>query len=129
MVDRNFDELPSERYRRKQQEAALRGPTGPPGPQGEQGEPGPPGPPGGSANAWPYQADTLSTASDVGTQDIRWNNATQISATTLYISHISSDDIDIERFLALFENEGRRRWPWIVYRNQFLLRIKCPIPT
>jgi hypothetical protein len=45
-----------------------------------------------------YSADTNSTIADPGHGDIRWNNATQASATELALSHMTDDGIDIEAF-------------------------------
>jgi hypothetical protein len=48
-----------------------------------------------------YKADTSATSGDPGSGNIRWNNATQASATTLLISHLDDDGNDIDVFLGL----------------------------
>jgi hypothetical protein len=50
-----------------------------------------------------YEIDTSGTTAPVGTKDIRYNNATQISATQLFISDITEDNIDVDLFLSLIK--------------------------
>jgi hypothetical protein len=50
-----------------------------------------------------YDIDTSGTTAPVGTKDIRYNNATQISATQLFISDITEDNIDVDLFLSLIK--------------------------
>jgi len=50
-----------------------------------------------------YDIDTSGTTAPVGTKDIRYNNATQISATQLFISDITEDGIDVDLFLSLIK--------------------------
>jgi len=50
-----------------------------------------------------YDIDTSGTTAPVGTKDIRYNNATQISATELFISDLTEDNIDVDLFLSLIK--------------------------
>jgi hypothetical protein len=50
-----------------------------------------------------YNADTSATSGDPGAGDIRWNNATQINATTLFIDHLDINSNDIDVFIALLK--------------------------
>jgi len=68
------------------------GPTGPTGPTGAQGT---------SSNLFLYRANTTSTSGYPGDGDILWNNATQISATSINVSHLTDANVDIDIFLAL----------------------------
>ena len=68
------------------------GPTGPTGPTGAQGT---------SSNLFLYRANTTSTSGYPGDGDILWNNATQISATSINVSHLTDTNVDIDIFLAL----------------------------
>jgi hypothetical protein len=85
------------------------GPTGVTGPIGATGVTGATGPTGatgadgGSANYYDYNADTTGTTGNPGNGDIRWNNATQASATQINLSHINADGVDIDIFLALIK--------------------------
>lgn len=71
--------------------------TGPTGPTGQQG-------PGGQAGfLYDYRADASSTANSYpGDGKVRWDNATQASATTIYISHLEHDLEDLDIILAQF---------------------------
>jgi len=52
--------------------------------------------PAGALNVFAYKADTSSTSgAGIANGDIRWNNATQASATTLYIADITQSGYDI----------------------------------
>jgi hypothetical protein len=64
------------------------GPTGPAGQKGVNG---------GSTTLFSYEAKTTVQSGNPGSQFIAWNNATQIAATKLLISHqtLSFQDIDI----------------------------------
>ena len=73
------------------------GPTGPTGPTGATGADG------GSANYYDYKAKTTITTGDPTNQHIIWNNATQISATQINVSHINSGGVDVDIFLALIK--------------------------
>jgi hypothetical protein len=79
------------------------GVTGATGPTGVTGATGPTGADGGSSNYYDYQADTSTTTGDPGNGHIIWNNATQVSATQINISHINQDGADIDIFLALLK--------------------------
>jgi hypothetical protein len=48
-----------------------------------------------------YQADTSNTSGYPGNGHILWNNATQISATSINVSHLTNSGEDIDIFLAL----------------------------
>jgi hypothetical protein len=48
-----------------------------------------------------FFANTAATSGYPGDGDILWNNATQISATQLNISHLTDNNIDIDIFLSL----------------------------
>jgi len=48
-----------------------------------------------------YRIDTSGTASPSASGDVRYNNATQASATALYVSHMTADGVDIDLFLSL----------------------------
>jgi hypothetical protein len=48
-----------------------------------------------------YRANTTSTSGYPGDGDILWNNATQISATSINVSHLTDSNVDIDIFLAL----------------------------
>jgi hypothetical protein len=69
------------------------GPTGPTGPTGASG---------GSTSAWNYNAKTNATSGYPGNGYLLWNNATQTSATSILVSHLTDDDTDIELFLSFF---------------------------
>jgi hypothetical protein len=60
------------------------------------------GPPGVSTSVFHYRADTTSTAAtDPGAGKIRWNNATQSSATFLYFDWLTADDFDVTTLWSL----------------------------
>lgn len=86
------------------------GPTGAdstvPGPTGATGPTGPTGPAGtdgGSTSFIPYLAKTTITTGDPLDEHIIWNNATQISATQINLSHINDNLVDVDIFLALIK--------------------------
>lgn len=70
--------------------------------QGRQGPTGPTGASGGSTNAWNYNAKTNATSGYPGNGYLLWNNATQTSATSILVSHLTDDNTDIELFLSFF---------------------------
>jgi len=80
------------------------GPTGPqgvPGPTGATGATGATGPAGESATAFHYRLDANNTAAaDPGPGHYRYNLATQVTATAIYLDHITQDGHDI---IALFQ--------------------------
>ena len=67
--------------------------TGATGPSGEQG------PPGSSTAFFPYNAST-NTSPPPGNTQIRWNNATQINSTEVYINMTDVGGTDVDLFLA-----------------------------
>jgi len=77
------------------------GPTGSAGPTGGTGSTGNTGPQGVSSNYYYYKANTLSTTPPPASGYLIWNNVTQISATSITLSHITNDSVDVETFLAL----------------------------
>ena len=111
---------------------AVEGPAGPPGPKGPQGDPGstgptgPAGPTGATGAVGPtgatgpsgqsvsyynYLADVPPPSTKINPPPphkyIRWNNATQTSATSLYVSYFVNEtpSTDIEVLLS-FVNAG-----------------------
>jgi hypothetical protein len=64
--------------------AGERGDTGPPGPQGDRGDVGPPGLPGGGI-AISYLFSNSTTDADPSNGRLRLNNATQRTATQIYV--------------------------------------------
>jgi hypothetical protein len=48
-----------------------------------------------------YKIDTSGTTPPSGSGDIRYDSATQVSATNLYISHLTDNGMDIDLFLSL----------------------------
>jgi len=77
------------------------GATGPQGPQGVKGDTGDQGPAGVSSFVYNYQADTNSQSPPVTNGYIEWNNANQLLATHLYVSHIDQTGNDVEVLLGL----------------------------
>jgi hypothetical protein len=69
---------------------------------GARGLTGPAGASGGSTNAWKYKAKTNATSGYPTNGHLLWNNATQTSATSIIVSHLTDDDTDIELFLSFF---------------------------
>jgi hypothetical protein len=68
---------------------------------GTQGTQGVMGTSGGSTSNFNYRADTVTTDSRPGDGEIRWNNATQTSATFLYVDHLNDNAVDIDVYLGL----------------------------
>lgn len=57
-----------------------------------------------STSVFPYRADLTSTgASDPGKGKVRWNNATQASATFLYFDWLTSGGFDVTGLMALLD--------------------------
>jgi hypothetical protein len=50
-----------------------------------------------------YRANTTATSGYPTDGDILWNNATQTSATSINVSHLTDDNVDIDIFLALLQ--------------------------
>jgi len=82
----------------------VQGATGPQGIQGNQGPIGPQGTDGKSISYYKYIALVSSQSVPPNSSQIIWNNATQISSSVLYISHLTRDSIDIDVFLNLIKN-------------------------
>lgn len=74
----------------------------PTGARGADGAAGTNGTNGGSTNAWRYKAKTNATSGYPTDGYLLWNNATQTSATSILVSHLTDDDTDIELFLSFF---------------------------
>ena len=74
----------------------------PTGARGADGAAGTNGTNGGSTNAWDYKAKTNATSGYPTDGHLLWNNATQTSATSIIVSHLTDDDTDIELFLSFF---------------------------
>jgi len=66
-------------------------PVGPTGPQGPAGQ---------SSTFYNYKTETTSQAPPINNGRIEWNNATQSSATVIYVSHLDDLGNDIETLLA-----------------------------
>ena len=73
------------------------------GPQGFQGGTGPQGSNGISVSYYKYNARANSQTPPPNNSQIMWNNATQISSTIIYVSHLTRDGVDIDVFLALIK--------------------------
>lgn len=65
----------------------------------------------GGANLWAYKAKTSATSGDPASTHLLWNNATQISATQLNLSHITDDGFDIDLY-----------FPYIVTGDQLIVQ-------
>lgn len=50
-----------------------------------------------------YRVTTNSTTPPPGTGKIKYDNATQISSTNIYVNHITDEGVDIDLFLALLK--------------------------
>lgn len=59
-----------------------------------------------SQNLFKYRCDTSSTSPPPTDGDIIWNNATQTSATNLYFSNTTDDNLDVNLFLGLIASGG-----------------------
>lgn len=84
----------------------VQGVTGPIGVSGATGIAGPTGatgPQGFSSSIFKYKANTTATSGYPGNGYLIWNNATQTSATSLLVSHLTSESIDIDIFLSQLE--------------------------
>jgi hypothetical protein len=86
------------------------GPTGAVGPtgagaDGATGPTGPQGNPGQSASYYNYEANLSVTSGNPGFGAIAWDNATQTSATTLFINHLTQLNDDVDVFLGML-NQG-----------------------
>ena len=84
----------------------LTGPTGATGigetgATGVIGPSGATGPAGQSTSFFNYNADTLVISGNPGSGNIAWDNASQLAATTLLVNMLTTDNVDIDVFLAL----------------------------
>jgi hypothetical protein len=70
------------------------GATGATGPQGNAGQ---------SASFFDYKAKTTILSGDPTSTHLIWNNATQISATQINVSHIDKNNVDVDVFLELIK--------------------------
>jgi len=70
------------------------GATGATGPQGNAGQ---------SASFFDYKAKTTITTGDPTSTHLIWNNATQVSATQINVSHIDKNNVDVDVFLELIK--------------------------
>jgi len=77
--------------------APLIGATGATGPIGATGAQGI------STSLFLYMAHTTTTTGYPGDGRILWDNATQISSTSINVSHLTDNNIDIDVFLSLLE--------------------------
>jgi hypothetical protein len=73
------------------------------GATGATGATGPQGQPGQSSNYYSYKVHTTTQTPPTGNGEIRYNNATQTSSTTLYVDHLNSNGDDIDIFLSLLK--------------------------
>jgi len=73
------------------------GSTGATGPTGARGEYG------GFSSDWVF---STSTGSGPASTNIRLNSATYTAVTTIYISNVNADSLDLTAFLLSFENNG-----------------------
>lgn len=80
------------------------------GPQGNQGGQGSQGISGAVAVGFQYDADTTSTTdSDPGPGDIKWNNASQASASEIYVDDVDKNSTDLSAFYAALSLGDRFR--------------------
>ena len=79
------------------------GATGSQGIQGNTGATGQQGEPGQSSNYYNYKVHTTTQTPPTTNGEIRYNNATQTSSTTLYVDHLDSNGDDIDIFLSLLK--------------------------
>jgi len=73
------------------------------GNNGNTGATGADGQPGQSSNYYSYKVHTTTQTPPTGNGEIRYNNATQTSSTTLYVDHLNSNGDDIDIFLSLLK--------------------------
>jgi Collagen triple helix repeat (20 copies) len=84
----------------------AQGTTGNDGATGATGQTGATGAQGVSNSIFLYQADTAnhSTGTYPGNGNVDWDNATQVSATHIMLSHLTNDNLDIDIYLALLQS-------------------------
>lgn len=71
------------------------------GDKGDTGATGAQGATGDSSSHYHYNAKTTTTSGDPASGNLAWNNATQISSTTLQVNHVDADNQDDNVFLDL----------------------------
>ena len=76
-------------------------------PTGATGATGAAGANGGSSTAWRYRAKTNATSGYPTNGHLIWNNAMQVNATEILVSHLDDEGSDIELFLSFFA-EGQK---------------------
>lgn len=81
------------------------------GPKGDQGDQGAIGPQGDTGTVGPtgstnYNFDSSTTDADPGSGDLRLNNATPASATTIYFDNNNRSGVDISSWLNTFDDTG-----------------------
>ena len=79
----------------------------PRGATGATGATGAAGANGGSSTAWRYRAKTNATSGYPTNGHLLWNNAMQVNATEILVSHLDDEGSDIELFLSFFV-EGQK---------------------
>jgi hypothetical protein len=67
-----------------------------------RGDTGAAGASGGSSTAWRYRAKTNATSGYPTNGHLLWDNATQLSATNILVSHLDDEGSDIELLLSFF---------------------------
>lgn len=67
-----------------------------------RGDTGAAGASGGSSTAWRYKAKTNATSGYPTNGHLLWDNATQLSATNILVSHLDDEGSDIELLLSFF---------------------------
>jgi hypothetical protein len=77
--------------------------TGSTGTQGVTGYTGSQGKQGVSNNIFYYNADTNTYSGYPGNGKLLWDNPAQTSSTNIIVSHLSSDDVDIDIYLSLIQ--------------------------
>ena len=70
---------------------------------GLTGNTGPQGIAGSSSSVFPYRAETILLTPPIADNVIQWNNSVQPSSTTIYISHINQNNVDIDPILNSIE--------------------------
>ena len=73
------------------------------GTTGATGQTGATGAQGVSSSLFLYKANTTATTGYPGNGDLLWNNSTQISSTSINISHLTDNNIDIDVFLSFLD--------------------------
>ena len=81
----------------------LEGATGVAGADGATGATGPQGNSGQSASFFDFKAKTTINTGDPTATHLIWDNATQISATQINVSHTDKNNVDVDVFLVLIK--------------------------